>query len=179
MLELSKLHMYDFHYNHTKVKYFHANQLRLLFTDTDSLAYAVQTDDIYKDMATDAADRYDFSEHPLDRPLYDASNRKAHGFFKDELNSVPMREFVGLRPKCYAFLCTGKVDKNLVQNTRPVEKKTAKGVKRKVKDDHLHFNHYLDALRKFQTFVCKQNPISSTAHTIRTAHNRKVGLTAF
>ena len=38
----------------------HANQLRLLFTDTDSLAYAVQTDDIYGDMADDAADRYDF-----------------------------------------------------------------------------------------------------------------------
>ena len=68
MLELSKLHMYDFHYNHMKVKYPRANQLRLLFTDTDSLAYAVQTDDIYKDMATDAADRCDFSEYPLDHP---------------------------------------------------------------------------------------------------------------
>ena len=44
--------------------------------------------------------------------------------FKDELNSVPMREFVGLRPKCYAFLCTGKVDKNVLQHTRPVEKET-------------------------------------------------------
>ena len=113
MLELSKLHMYDFHYNHMKVKYPHASQLRQLFTDTDSLAYAVQTDDIYKDMATDAADRYDFSEYPLDHPLYDTSNRKALGFFKDELNSVPMQEFVGLRPKCYAFHCTGKVDKNV------------------------------------------------------------------
>ena len=39
-----------------KVKYPHAKQLRLLFTDRDSLAYAVQTDNIYKDMATDAAD---------------------------------------------------------------------------------------------------------------------------
>ena len=68
-LELPKLHVYDFHYNYMKVKYPHANQLRLLFTDTDSLAYAVQTDDIYKDMATDAADRYDFSEYPLDHPL--------------------------------------------------------------------------------------------------------------
>ena len=54
VVELSKLHMYDFHYNHMKVKYLHANQLRLLFTDTDNLA--VQTDDIYKDMAVDAAD---------------------------------------------------------------------------------------------------------------------------
>ena len=149
VLELSKLHMYDFHYNHMCVKYPRANQLRLLFTDTDSIAYAVQTDDIHRDMGDDAASRYDFNEYPLDHPLYGTSNRKALGFFKDELNSVPMREFVGRRPKCYAFLCTGKVDKNVLQHTRPVEKKTAKGVKRKVKDDHLHFAHYSDELCSF------------------------------
>ena len=85
-------------------------------------------------MVDDAASRYDFSEYPLDHPLYGTSNRKALGFFKDELNSVPMREFVGLRQKCYAFLCTGKVDKSVLQHTRPVEKKTTKDVKRKVKD---------------------------------------------
>ena len=103
VLELSKLRMYDFHYNDRCVKYPRANQLRAnqLFTDTDSLAYAVQADDI-------------FSEYPLDHHLYDKSNREALGFFKDELNSVPMREFVVLCPKCYAFLCTGKVNKNIL-----------------------------------------------------------------
>ena len=179
VLELSKLHMCDFHYNHMKVKYPHADQLRLLFTDTDSLAYAVQTENIYEDMASDAAAKYDFSEYPINHPLYDTSNRKANVFFKDELNSIPMKEFVGLRPKCNAFLCTGKVGRNIVQHSRPVEKKIAKGVKRKVKDEHLHFTHQLDALHSFQTFVRKQNLISSTAHTVRTAHQRKVGLTAF
>ena len=44
VLELSKLHMYDFHYNHMHVKHPGPGELRLLFTDTDSLAYAVQTD---------------------------------------------------------------------------------------------------------------------------------------
>ena len=151
-----------------RLKYPHANQLRFLFTDTDSLAYAVQTGFIYKDMATDAADRYDF---PLDRPLYDVSNRKALGFFKDELNSVTMQEFVGLRPKCYAFVCTGKVDKNVLEHTGPVEKKTAKGVKRKVKDDHLHFAHYLNTLHSFQSYVCKQNLISSSAHCSYYSHS--------
>ena len=89
-----------------------------------------------------------------------------------------MHEFVGLRPKCYVFLCTGKVDGNGV-HSKPVEKMTAKGVKRNLKDDHLHFADYLDALHSFQTFVCKQNLISSTAHNVRTVHQRKVGLTAF
>ena len=86
VLELSQLHMYDFHYNHMCAKYPRADQLRLLFTDTDSFAYAVQTDDIYRDVADDAGSRYDFSEYPLDHHLYDLSNRKALGFFKDELN---------------------------------------------------------------------------------------------
>ena len=48
-----------------------------------------------------------------------------------------------------------------------------------VKDDHLHFQHYLDALKNFQSFVCKQNLITSTKHTVRTVHQRKIGLTAF
>ena len=179
VLELSKLHIYNFHYNHMKVKYPHADQLRLLFTDTDSLAYTVRTNNIYRDMVVDAATKYDFSEYPLDHPLYNTSNRKALGFFKDQLNSVPICEFVGLRPKCYAFLCTGKVDRNVVQHERSMEKKKAKCVKRKVKDDHLHFSHYLDALHSFQTFVYRQNLILSTAHSVRTVHQRKVGLTAF
>ena len=54
-----------------------------------------------------------------------------------------MEEFVGLRPKFYAFKHTGKVVGNKLVHSSAVEKKTAKGVKRKVKDDHLHYNHYL------------------------------------
>ena len=49
VLDLSKQHIYNFHYNHMYEKYPHPNQLQLLFTDTDSLAYAVQTEGIYRD----------------------------------------------------------------------------------------------------------------------------------
>ena len=48
-----------------------------------------------------------------------------------------------------------------------------------MKDDHLHFQHYLDMLRSFKSYVCKQNLIPSSAHTVRTVHTHKVGLTAF
>ena len=134
VLDLSKLHMYNFHYNHMCVKYPSHDQLRQLFTDTDSLAYAVQAEDIYRDMAEDTASHYHFSEYLSTIPSI-ALNRKALGFFKDELNSMPMQQFVGLRPKCYAFLCM--VSNNMPQQTNPVEKKTAKGVKRWAKDAHL------------------------------------------
>ena len=97
VLDLSKLHMYNFHYNHMCLKYPRHGKLRLLFTDTDSLAYAVQTEDIYRYMAEDAATHYDFSEYPLDHPLYSAMNDKALRFLKNELNSVPVQQFVGLR----------------------------------------------------------------------------------
>ena len=55
---------------------------------------------------------------------YSATYRKAYGYFKDELNSVPMQQFVGLHLKCYAFHRTGQVNGNILQHTKPVEKKS-------------------------------------------------------
>ena len=56
VLDLSKVLMYQFHYNHMKKKY--DDRARLLFTDTDSLMYHVVTDDIYQDMLEDL-DKFD------------------------------------------------------------------------------------------------------------------------
>ena len=39
LLELSKVQMYEFHYDYIKKKY--GNKSRLLFTDTDSLVYKI------------------------------------------------------------------------------------------------------------------------------------------
>jgi len=50
VLELSKVLMYQFHYEHILCQY-GADRARLLFTDTDSLCYQIQTDDLYQDMA--------------------------------------------------------------------------------------------------------------------------------
>jgi len=49
VLELSKVLMYDFHYNHIQGQY-GADRARLLFTDTDSLCYQIETDDLYEDI---------------------------------------------------------------------------------------------------------------------------------
>ena len=92
-------------------------------------------------MAEDAATHYGFSEHHLDHPLYSDMNRKAIAFFKAELNSGPMQQSVGLRLKCYAFLCTVMASNNMLQHTNPVEKKTVKGVKRGMKSARLHFEY--------------------------------------
>ena len=78
ILETSKLHMYQFWYDHLKNKY--NNKVELIYTDTDSLIIHVETDDIYKDMFEDK-NLYDFSEYPKDHPNYDITNKKALGTF--------------------------------------------------------------------------------------------------
>ena len=45
ILDLSKYHMYNFHYGFMKNRY--GSDAKLLFTDTDSLCYDVKTEDFY------------------------------------------------------------------------------------------------------------------------------------
>ena len=50
ILDLSKMLMYDFHYNYIKRKY--DNRAKLLFTNTDSLTNEIEAKDAYKDFGT-------------------------------------------------------------------------------------------------------------------------------
>ena len=51
ILELSKVIIYEFHYDYIKNKY--GNNSRLLFTDTDSLMYEIKTEDVYEYFSND------------------------------------------------------------------------------------------------------------------------------
>ena len=57
ILDLCKTLMYDFHYSYIKQKY---PDSTLLFTDTDSLTYHIQTDNVYEDFYADKH-LFDFS----------------------------------------------------------------------------------------------------------------------
>ena len=45
ILDLSKIHMFHFHYNYVKKKW---DKVQVLYTDTDSLILEIETDDFFK-----------------------------------------------------------------------------------------------------------------------------------
>jgi len=106
ILDLSKTLIYDFHYNYFKPKY--AGREKLLFTDTNSLCYEVQTEYFYVDIAADVESKFDTSEYPTNHPavakgLPVGKNKKIIGMFKDEAAGRQIEEFVGLKAKLYSY----------------------------------------------------------------------------
>ena len=95
---------------------------------------------------------------------------------KDELHSLVLEEFVGLRPKCYSILFNGEVEDNVAKHTNQMEKQTAKGTKKIVKEAHLRHQHYKDVLKNLSIVTVGQNIITKD---ISTYHTKKVPLTAF
>ena len=98
VLDVSKLLMYDFHYNYIKKKY--GDKAILLFTDTDSLCYIILTNDLYQDMKNDLY-QFDTSDYKKDHFLYSSENKKVLGKMKDEVHGEIINEFIGLRSKMY------------------------------------------------------------------------------
>ena len=67
ILDLSKTLMYEFHYNYIKRRY--ENKAKLLFTDTASLCYEIQTKDIYNELWEDK-ELFDKSDYPFQENKY-------------------------------------------------------------------------------------------------------------
>ena len=156
----------------------------LVFTDTDSLLYEIKTHNVYNDirMSAEMEDEFDFSAYPkgLDgHMLYSAKNKKSLGKMKDELNGMSLREFVGLRPKCYSLLFSGKVKDNVVKNRNLAEKRKGKGVKKAIIERYVRHEHYKKVHREMGQLVVRQNSIRSKNHSIGSYHQRKIGLTAY
>jgi hypothetical protein len=181
ILDISKTFMYDFHYNIMLAKYGH-DKCKLLFTDTDSLCYEVQTDDIYSDMGG-MKDLFDFSEYPTDHPLYSSDNCAVFGKMKDESKGKTIIEYVGLGPKCYALqrddmFKVKDVDGEVLQELeKNVEIKKAKGVQKSVVDKDICFDDYKTVLFDHTILKMEQTAIRSSKHNLYTIKQNKTALT--
>ena len=124
-MELSKLTMYEFHYDTMKNVY---PDSKMMKTDTDSLLYYIETDDVYDDMKTNPLlqAKIEFSNYPKNHSLYNCYHKKDVNYYQDECVDGVMKiisEYVGLRAaKCYSnkLYC--------VEDEKFDEKKKAKGI---------------------------------------------------
>ena len=97
ILDLSKIIMYEFHYDYMLLKY--GKNLKLCYMDTDSLMYRIVTEDFYEDIAKDVPTRFDTSGYCKGMPLPVGLNKKVIGLMKDELGGAVMTEFCYIKAK--------------------------------------------------------------------------------
>ena len=125
ILEISKILMYEFWYDHMKLRY--NDDVKLCYMDTDSFVMHIKTNDFYKDIASDVENRFDTSNYEVNRPLPTGKNKKIIGLMKDELGGKIITEFATLRPKTYSFLTyNGKEDKKTKGTKKCIIKKMIK-----------------------------------------------------
>ena len=101
ILELSKMIIYDWHYNYFVKKFVVCS---LLFTDTDSLVYEIKDVDSVYDKVFRDKKLFDFSRYDKKSIFYDCANKKVIGKMKDEMSGKVIAEFVGLRSKVYSIV---------------------------------------------------------------------------
>ena len=188
ILDLSKVLMYDFHYNTIKKRY--GDKATLCFTDTDSLTYHIQTEDFYADMKQDLH-LYDTSDYPKDHICYSTANKKVIGKFKDETNAKPIYEFCGLRAKMYSILKDEEhnkavakgIKKNIIKRLKHEQFKAAIfGVEKHDLQQKVSFNlirserHQLSSISITKTGLCayddKRYVLEDNVHTLAHGHYR-------
>ena len=166
ILDLSKLLMFNFHYNYIQKKYSY-KKAKLLFTDTDSLMYELDTDDFYEDIRDDIKTKFDTSDYPPDHKsgILTGVNKKVIGMFKDEVGGKQITHFVGLRLKLYSF----KVEDS---NTS----KKCKGIKKNKVKKGIDFEDYVDCLFTGEKHMRTMNIIKSENHEIYSKEVNKLAL---
>ena len=165
ILNISKMLMYDFHYNYIKKKY--GNRAGLLFTDTDSLTYEIEAKDVYKDFWNDK-DMFDNSDYPENSPYYCNANKKVIGKLKDEACAVLIVKFIGLKSKMYSYV-------------KDNEKggKTAKGIKKNTIKNNIKHEDYKNVLLNNEQLHHKMKTIRSQKHQLGSYEINKVSLSCF
>ena len=91
---------YQFNYDYVLNTF---DNVKLLFTDTDSLVYEIKGSYIYEQCFKDK-ELFDFSGYDKNSVYFDDSNKKKLGKMEDECNGNKRDEFAGLKSKMYSLI---------------------------------------------------------------------------
>lgn len=163
VLYISKTVMFDFFYNFLKPLY--KENIRLLYTDTDSFILEIQTNNIYEDMKTNL-NRFDTSNYAINNIYKIPITKSEVGKFKDEYAGEPIEFFYGTGAKAYCIKTKNNVSKK------------AKGIKTSSVKNQLDFVHYKDVVENNSKTFCTMYMFRSRLHNIFTEMINKLALSS-
>lgn len=173
ILDLSKLFMYKFYYERMKKLY--ADSCELLFTDTDSLCFEINTDDVYGDLLQ-YIDDFDMSDYDKSKfaktdsryHLCSSKNKKVIGKLHDEVNGEILTSFIGVGSKAYSLVGENSISKS-----------ACKGVPKFLKKRELNHELYTKVLDEQTKYYCYFKQIRSKKHKLSTVDIVKAALHGF
>jgi hypothetical protein len=172
ILERSKCFMFEQFYNVIRPKLANAT-VNVLLSDTDSFCLEIKSkprDNL--DVFAQLADICDFSNYSQSSPRFSMLHASELGFWKDEMQGKKhLREFIGLRSKCYAFLLEE------VGGIKTVHSK-AKGVTKAYKKT-LDFQQFKQCIEKLTRTELQQYHIRSKNHVLRTLALKRQAFSSF
>jgi hypothetical protein len=115
ILELSKLKMLELHYDVIDKQF--GNKAKLIYSETDSFVCEVEHYDTYKWQKQHEKDWFDLSDS-LRPELQSNEHKHQLWFFKNELNSQILTEWISLNPKCYAFRHQSLENNNILESKK-------------------------------------------------------------
>jgi len=165
ILELRKLLMYTFYYDHLKAKY--GNRCTLLFTDTDSLCCHIQTPNLYEDM-----------EVELERIRHQQFRKKPCSLFHGKPPGTGQIQ-VGNGFSRTQRVCRVKGENVLLGLWKEVAEK-GQGVKKHVVKKNVYHRDFLAVLKREKiNTITTFNAFKSTNHVLNTVRMTKLCLNAF
>ena len=196
ILDLSKVLMYDFHYNYIKKKY--GDRAKLLFTDTDSFCYHILTDDVYEDLYRDKH-MFDNSGYKKSSKFYFDENKKVIGKMKDEAAGNPISDFLGLKSKMYSYTVELPKDRNVkkakgiivlpkvkikneiivLPKVKIKNEKKAKGIAKNIIKRDIDHKDYLSVLQNNSIKKHKMKTIRSNYHEVSSYEINKISLSCY
>ncbi len=174
ILDISKLKMMSFHYDVIQKNF--ENNFNLIYSDTDSFVYDIKTPNLYKWIKQNSH-YFDLSDSQ-NPELKDNTNKKVLGVFKDECNSLIIKEFTALNPKVYSFV-HHKWDKDKNKYDDNHNKKTLKGISKAVVKKDINNDNYLEVLKTNEPIKKEVVGIRSFNHQLFTVQQNKVALTSW